>query len=86
MIPARMDSLRLPTANQAARAKEITVLPIILAIIPVIVEMHPTVLPAAKPTMILQSRAFPMVPILSRTILLMAMMKKTGQDIIKICI
>ena len=86
MIPARMDSLHLPTASQAVRAKEITVLPIIPVIVEMhpIMEMHPTVLPEAKPTMILPSRAFPMVLILSRTILLMAMMKKTGQDIIKI--
>ena len=68
-----------------ARAKEITVLPIIQATIPVIAEMHPTVLPATRPTMILQSRAFPMVPIRSRTILLMSTMtKRAGQDIIKI--
>ena len=48
-------------------------------------KMHPTVLPATRPTMILQSRAFPMVPIRSRTILLMSTMtKRAGQDIIKI--
>ena len=85
MIPTRMDSLQPPAANQVARAKEITVLPIIQATIPVIAEMHPTVLPATRPTMILQSRAFPMVPIRSRTILLMSTMtKRAGQDIIKI--
>lgn len=55
MIPTRMDSLQPPAANQVARAKEITVLPIIQATIPVIAEMHPTVLPATRPTMILQS-------------------------------
>ena len=87
MIQARMDSLRLPTSSQAVRAKEITVLPIIPVIVEMhlIMEMHPTVLPAAKPTMILPSRAFPMVLILSRTILLMSTMtKRIGQDIIKI--
>ena len=57
---------------------------IVQATIPVIAEMHPTVLPATRPTMILQSRAFPMVPIRSRTILLMSTMtKRAGQDIIK---
>ena len=83
----KMDSLRLPTSSQAVRAKEITVLPIIPVIVEMhlIMEMHPTVLPAAKPTMILPSRAFPMVLILSRTILLMSTMtKRIGQDIIKI--